>query len=81
MPVTITLENIPDTVHERLKASAALHRRSLGDEAIACLESALAPVKVSPAKRLERARVLRARLRNVSFPADDIVQLKRQGRP
>ena len=37
MPTTLTLKNIPDEVYERLKHSAALHRRSLSSEAIVCL--------------------------------------------
>lgn len=43
MPTTLTLKNIPDEVYERLKLSAAVHRRSLNSEAIVCLESVLIP--------------------------------------
>lgn len=81
MPTTLTLKNIPDTVYERLKASAELHRRSLNSEAIVCLESVLTPARLGSAERLARARALRATLGNASFPADDIDRLKRQGRP
>lgn len=81
MPTTLTLKNIPDTLYERLKASAELHRRSLNSEAIVCLESVLTPARLGPAERLARARALRAPLGKASFPADDIDHLKRQGRP
>jgi len=81
VPTTLTLKNIPDDVYERLKASAAAHRRSLNGEAIVCLEKALMPRKVSVEERLERIRRLRAGLQNQEFDHDLIDQLKREGRP
>jgi antitoxin FitA len=81
MPTTLTLKNIPDDVYQRLKALAALHRRSLNSEAIVCLESVLVPGKMHPAERLARARKLRAALAEKKFRAQDIDALKRQGRP
>lgn len=80
MPTTLTLKNIPDDVYERLKAAAALHRRSLNSEAIVCLESVLAPTKLGPSERIARARQLRDSLSG-SFLAADIDALKRDGRP
>jgi plasmid stability protein len=38
---TITLKNIPASLHEALKVRALSHRRSLNSEAIDCLERAL----------------------------------------
>ncbi len=80
MPTTLTLKNIPDAVYERLKAAAEMHRRSLNSEAIVCLETVLAPVKLASGERLARARVLRAELGTTKFRARDIDALKRQGR-
>ncbi len=41
----LTLKNIPDDLHQRLKARAATHRRSLNREILALLEAQLdAPV-------------------------------------
>lgn len=80
MPTTLTLKNIPDEVYERLKASAAMHRRSLNSEAIVCLESVLVPGRVSVGERLARARALRAALPKGKFLAGDIDALKRTGR-
>lgn len=39
---TLTLKNIPPHVHRGLKAQARRHKRSLNQEAILCLEQALA---------------------------------------
>lgn len=81
MPTTLTLKNIPDEVYKRLKAAAEMHRRSLNSEAIVCLETVLAPVKVAPSERLARARQLRATLGSKKFRARDIDLEKRRGRP
>ena len=43
MSTTLTLKNIPEHVYDRLKWSAQVHRRSLNNEAIVCLETVLAP--------------------------------------
>jgi antitoxin FitA len=81
MPTTLTLKNIPDALYDRLKATAAQHRRSLNSEAILCLESVLMPVRVRPDERLARARALRAGLPQDVFRADEIDDAKRDGRP
>ena len=81
MPTTLTLKNIPDSVYERLKASAEAHRRSLNSEAIVCLEAVLAVSSVTPGARLARARQLRSELSAAEFPARELDSLKRQGRP
>ncbi|MGF1547379.1 MAG: Arc family DNA-binding protein [Thiotrichales bacterium] len=81
MPATLTLKNVPDEIYERLKASAATHRRSLNSEAIVRLETVLLPTKPALAERLARARELRASLPQGAFRASDIDAAKRQGRP
>lgn len=81
MPTTLTLKNIPEAVYERLKRSAATHRRSLNSEAIVCLESVLLPAKAMPDERLARARALRAALPQGKFRARDMDAAKREGRP
>ena len=81
MTTTLTLKNIPDEVYDRLRLSAATHRRSLNSEAIVCLETVLLPIKLSASERLTRVRKLRAELAPVKFRARDIDTLKRQGRP
>ncbi len=74
MPAALTLKNVPDAVVERLKAAAAINRRSVNSQAIVCLEAVLMPdqpaVRESVAvpsteELLARLRQLRGRL-----PAD-----------
>ena len=81
MTTTITLKNVPDALHGRLRAAAAAHRRSINSEAIVCLEAALSGQQVSVDDRLARARLLRATLNDGRFAADEIDALKRDGRP
>jgi plasmid stability protein len=81
MPVNLTLKNVPDEVYERLKHSAALHRRSLNSEAILCLEMAIVPTSIPPAERLARARALRATLPQKRYSVKNIHADKQQGRP
>lgn len=80
MSTTLTLKNIPDTVYDRLKLSAAAHRRSMNSEVIVCLEAVLLPAQMTPTERLARARALRAALPKGKFRTRDIDTLKREGR-
>ena len=80
MPTSLTLKNIPDAVYERLKAAAELHRRSLNNEAIVCLECVLLPNRAVPGDRLARIRELRASLPQGVFTASDIDVAKQEGR-
>ena len=56
---TLTLKNLPDELHQRLKARAAVHRRSLNSEAIVCLEEALGRTRPTAEEILAIARRLR----------------------
>jgi antitoxin FitA len=80
MPTTLTLNDIPDDIYERLKQSAASHRRSLNSEILACLESVLMPERVSPTERLARARILRSATTRSRFRARVVDTMKREGR-
>jgi len=80
VPTTLTLKNIPDNIYERLRVAAETHRRSLNSEAIVCLETVLAPTRISASERLAKARQLRAGL-SAKFRARDVDALKQQGRP
>ena len=58
---TLTVKNIPDELYERLKRSAAEHRRSLNSEILICLERATQSERVDPQGVLARADALRRR--------------------
>lgn len=81
MPTTLTLKNIPDALYDRLKTTAAAHRRSLNSEVLVCLETALFPHDIMPSERLARARALRAGLPHGAFDVHEMDTIKRAGRP
>jgi antitoxin FitA len=56
----LTIRNLPDDIHERLRHSAETHRRSINDEVISCLKTVLAPTLVTTAEKLASARAVRA---------------------
>ncbi len=80
MPTTLTLKNIPDEVYERLRAQAALNRRSLNSEAIVCLETVLNLRQPDAEQQLAHLRSLRTALGKTSFDPQVIDELKRKGR-
>ena len=45
---TITLKNVPKSLHVKLTKRAEVHKRSLNQEAIACLEETLQPSEAVP---------------------------------
>ena len=78
---TITLKNVPDDLHRRLKARAAQNGRSLNREAIRCLdEGTRAP---NSDALLEEAAAFRAKLaaKGVWITDADIEDAIEQGRP
>jgi plasmid stability protein len=76
---SLTLKDIPPALHERLRERAARNRRSLSQEALACLEHVTAAEPVDPQALLARARRLRAGLKPVS--ARDLEAWMSHGRP
>lgn len=77
---SITLKNIPADVHERLKRRARLHRRSLQQEIMACLESAVMPRKVDPEEVVRQVRQVHE-LFEAELTVDEIDRAIREGRP
>lgn len=80
MPVTLTLNNIPDVVYERLLALADERGRSVESEAIACLAAVLLQRKENLSDQLSHVRELRARL-CFMVTVDEVCSLKTEGRP
>jgi len=78
---TITLKNIPEELYERLKESAADHRRSLNSEIIVRLEHALLSARIDPDAFLAGADARRKRLALPSLTERHLKAIKNAGRP
>lgn len=59
---TITLKNVPPKLHARLKAQAKAHKRSLNQEAIVCIETAIRSERPDPERFLAEVCELRERI-------------------
>lgn len=77
---TITVENVPPDLYERLKQHAEVHQRSIDREIIACIESAISEPKVHPKDILRRARKLREKTEGYVIADDEFTQAKVSGR-
>ena len=78
---TLTLKNIPDGLHARLKASAERNRRSLNSEILVRLEKDIKDISQSlldPVVHAETLRAFAARLPRVAH--QHVTRYKRQGR-
>lgn len=76
---TLTLKNLPDDLHRRLKERAARHRRSLNSEVLAALEASVRAEPLDPRAFIDQVRKLRPR-GNEQFTQDDFDSQKRAGR-
>ena len=77
---SVTVKDLPEKLHSRLKARAAAHRRSLNSEIIASLEAAAGVQKLDPEALLARAASLRSRVRG-RLTNSDLAALRAAGRP
>ena len=75
---TLTLKNIPDGLHARLKASAERNRRSLNSEILVRLEQDIKRPVLDPVAHAEALRAFAARLPRVAH--QHVTRYKRQGR-
>jgi len=78
---TITVKNIPPEIYEKIKQSAALNRRSINSEIIACLERVFSSQPADPEVWLATARRLREQTAVYIASDDDLKQAKEEGRP
>ena len=80
---TITLKNVPDELHRRLKERAERHHRSLNREAIRCLEAAVVDERIEDQALLARIRANRARMaeRGVWLTEESLREAIEEGRP
>jgi|MudIll2142460700_1097286.scaffolds.fasta_scaffold1173839_1 plasmid stability protein len=78
---SVTVKNIPEEIYERLKKSAAAHRRSINKEVIHCLDRALGSARLDPDAFLARLDFLQRKIR-VSPLTDRVLRkAKEEGRP
>jgi hypothetical protein len=75
---TITLKNIPENLHARLKESAEHNRRSLNSEILVRLEQDINRPVLDPVVHRESLRVFAAKLPRVAHSR--VTRYKRQGR-
>lgn len=76
---SITLKDIPKRLHHQLRARAVRNRRSLNQEALACLEQVMAAEPVDVEGPLRKARALQKRVKPIKH--SDIDDWINQGRP
>ena len=77
---TIILKNVPEEIHTALKQQAKRHKRSLDQEAIACLDLALRHGSRNPQAMLAGIRRLRSRVSRKAVDLDWIDHARREGR-
>ena len=76
---TLTLKNVPEELVERLKRQAAEHRRSLNQEAIAQLATAVKGRPVTPEEL--RAFVAEQAAEGIWVEQEDVRRFITEGRP
>ena len=74
MAATLTVENIPDEIYQRIKATAAANHRSVDREVIACLAGVLRPATVCNETHMALARQIREELEGKTFKVTDIAK-------
>ena len=77
---TLTIKNIPDALHQRLKERAKQHRRSINSEVIVCLEQVLGRAPIDPTAFLERVRAHRKSIPGVFLTDEYLRAAKNEGR-
>ncbi|HQZ39892.1 MAG TPA: Arc family DNA-binding protein [Vicinamibacterales bacterium] len=76
---SLTLKDIPKRLHQQLRQRAERNRRSMSQEALACLEQVVSAEPVDADALLTRARALRAPVKPVR--QRDLDTWVQQGRP
>jgi len=76
---TVTVKELPEKLHRRLKIRARQHRRSLNSEIIAVLEAAASARKLDADDLLTRATALRSRVGG-RLTDSDLAALREAGR-
>ena len=76
---SITVKNIPEEVHQKLKQKAVYNHRSLNNEILACLEASVKVRQLDPELFLSRARKYRSKITG-NLTEEALQQFKSEGR-
>ena len=76
---TVTVKDLPEKLHRRLKVRALQHHRSLNSEIISLLEAAATPQKLDPDVLLARIASVRSRVAG-RLTDSDLTTLRNDGR-
>jgi plasmid stability protein len=78
---SLTIEDIPEDLLERLRRSAEEHRRSLNSEVLLRLERSIGSASIDPEAFLTRVRRLQERTKLPPLMEELLEQARREGRP
>lgn len=78
---SLTIKSIPDELLDRLRESAAAHRRSLNSEVLMRLERSLGSSRIGPEALLARIDAHRENIKMKPISDEFLEQAKREGRP
>ena len=78
---TLTVQNVPSTLHAKLKRRAERHRRSLNDEVLAVLEDAAGSAEQPDDRQalIERIREEREDGPTITADPDELKRMMREG--
>jgi plasmid stability protein len=78
---TLTVQNVPSTLHAKLKRRAERHRRSLNDEVLAVLEDAAGSAEQPDDRQalIERIRKEREDGPTITADPDELKRMMREG--
>jgi plasmid stability protein len=77
---TLTIKNIPDVLHQRLKERAKQHRRSINSEVIVCLEQVLGSAPIDRTALLASIRAHRKSIPEAFVTDEYLRAAKNEGR-
>jgi plasmid stability protein len=78
---TLTIKNVPEELHKRLKENAVRNRRSINSEAITCLEAVLQGKRMDPREFLAHVDARRKRTPGMYITEEFLRAAKDAGRP
>ena len=78
---SITIENVPDELYERIQQAALSNRRTMNKQIILCLERNFGMHTDDVQMILERTQQLRAKTAHYYLTDEALLRAKNEGRP